>query len=50
MNELFRDLTIDSATELFLGKSSDSLKERAAGRRGEEKDFHWAFDKAEVEV
>lgn len=44
--ELFPCLTIDSATELFLGKSPNSLEDRLAGRHGG-KDFHWAFETIE---
>lgn len=43
---LFPCLTIDSATELFLGKSTNSLDARLAGRDGG-KDFHWAFERVQ---
>lgn len=46
LSELFPCLTIDSATELFLGKSPNSLEDRLAGRHGG-KDFHWAFETIE---
>ncbi|PIA93571.1 Cytochrome P450 52A13 [Cercospora beticola] len=43
---LFPCLTIDSATELFLGKSTNSLQVRLEGRDGG-KDFHWAFERVQ---
>ncbi|KAK4494803.1 hypothetical protein PRZ48_014159 [Zasmidium cellare] len=46
LTELFPCLTIDSATELFLGKSPGALEDRLAGRHGG-KDFHWAFETIE---
>ncbi|KAF7195722.1 Cytochrome P450 monooxygenase [Pseudocercospora fuligena] len=44
---LFPCLTIDSATELFLGKSTNSLHERLSGKSHHEKDFHWAFERVQ---
>jgi cytochrome P450 len=43
---LFPGVTIDSATELFLGKSTESLQLRLQGRDGG-KDFHWAFERVQ---
>ena len=43
---LFPCLTIDSATELFLGKSTNSLEARLEGHDGG-KDFHWAFERVQ---
>ncbi|KAJ5168657.1 uncharacterized protein N7482_004251 [Penicillium canariense] len=41
-------LTIDSATELFLGKSSDSLLVRLREEQHhQQKDFHWAFERVQ---
>lgn len=45
---LFPCLTIDSATELFLGKSTNSLHQRLAGGVDHhKKDFHWAFERVQ---
>ncbi|GME32296.1 hypothetical protein N7482_004251 [Neofusicoccum parvum] len=43
---LFPSLTIDSATELFLGKSTGSLLAKLRGETPE-KDFHWAFERVQ---
>lgn len=43
---LFPSLTIDSATELFLGKSTGSLLAKIRGEQPE-KDFHWAFERVQ---
>lgn len=57
LNALLPCLTLDSATELFLGKSTDSLAKKAAkitlkkteseGNQGHEEDFEWAFERVQ---
>lgn len=44
---LFPSLTIDSATELFLGHSTRSLEARLAGEPLQH-DFHWAFERVQA--
>lgn len=44
---LFPSLTIDSATELFLGQSTHSLPARLKGEPLQH-DFHWAFERVQV--
>ncbi|RDW68612.1 cytochrome P450-17 [Coleophoma crateriformis] len=55
LNNLFPSLTLDAATELFLGRSTDTLKKKAAKASGKHeddadhgvKDFEWAFDRTQ---
>lgn len=45
--KLFPCLTIDSATELFLGYSTHSLRARLAGAPPQH-NFHWAFERVQA--
>ena len=55
LGALFPSLTLDTATELFLGKSTHTLLKKALRIRGEQnhevggnkEDFQWAFDRVQ---